>query len=163
MKECVGSHNDRKVFVENFTNYDGMNPNFSGELCLIFAKKELAKGDFEKLVSAMVGGGVLGVWVAGVNVDRNFDRLLDNISTLHPQGHIMTGIIPESDGAVGWFNFLIAGLPDGERWNEWNAYRILILSQEESAELEKDAEIEVLRKWLLLEKQEDQRSDHDPE
>lgn len=128
MKKYLGTHSGRKVFIEQIEIFDDLDLDFHGELCLIFPKRVLAPQEFDYLVQYMVRGRALSIWVSGLRCEENFDRLLNALSTSKTaKEHIMTGMANSGDLQNDVLDFLSAGIPDEDRWDEWKSYRILLI------------------------------------
>lgn len=90
-------------------------------------------------ITEMAANDVLNIEVAGERSDESFSALLDVLSALPLNKHIMTGVAsdssirdPVADSALirdALEAFLYRGWPDEERWDEWAAYSIVVLDR----------------------------------
>lgn len=137
MKKYTGTYCGRKVFVERIQHFDELSFDFHGDLCLVFSERILDPQEFDRIVQHIAHGRALSIWVSGRDAEQHFDRLLNFLSTFeYEHGHIMTGITKSGNFENDALDFLSAGIPDEDRWDEWESYRIITFPASSSSSVD---------------------------
>lgn len=83
--------------------------------------------DLQVAIKNYVLGNVLSLTIAGQRTDESFQMMLENLSVLQRDKHIMTGVIDTCDVDEAVDQFLIATWPDEGRFAAWIDYRIVVV------------------------------------
>ena len=76
-------------------------------------------------INRLAASNVLGITVAGARPDESFTFLLETLSHLPIDRHIMTGVVNSTEIADSVEDFLLSTYPDERYFDEWNEYRII--------------------------------------
>jgi hypothetical protein len=98
----------------------------------------------------------LNITIAGTRSDDGFRILLETLSALPTNKHIMTGVLtntdvkdPEEDSLIvkdAIKQFLIATWPDEERFEDWSEYQIIVIGRPDLSQQIRRSVLEILGK-----------------
>ena len=128
MEKEAGLYRNKKVVVQEFCRDGELSSDFETTICLVFFDNMVPSGVDDSVILRIASACPLGIWVAGENTDEIFEKLLLFLSTFESKaGHIMTGVATTNSITEAAEDFLLSSIPDMNRWQHWNSYRILIV------------------------------------
>lgn len=96
-------------------------------LVLVYICSILKDKGVESLLENLIKLEPMAIVLAGVNADLAFDYLLHTLSCYPTKKHIMTKLCESQEISEVAEDFLSATWPAEERFDEWNAYSILVV------------------------------------
>ncbi len=122
MKKIVsGEYSGRPVFVsdEEVSELD-----VRDSVVLIWSEES---GIAPDLFKTLVTRGAIAVWVGGSLSNESFESLLELLSTLQTDNHVMSGITEATIATDALDDFLATAMPDPRKLDEWKSYDLIIM------------------------------------
>ena len=138
--ESLGISNDKSIYVNDVNpKLEKLNSKdkIPSSLILIYLLDEYQMEDLDLIITQVWKWDPLGIFIAGNNSRRGFDRLLSILSSKNDNKHIMTGFFDKKSIEENLELFLISSWPSEDRFDEWENYNILMVGHETSAQAEK--------------------------
>lgn len=122
----LGNYLGREVEAVDFSSLDEVTVQRPQEtLALLWvARSSWREPELENCFERLARASVLGITVSGYRAKQSFDLLIGVVSRLAELPHIMTSMMDDIDVGNVLSEFLIASLPDTDRFNDWRSYSV---------------------------------------
>jgi hypothetical protein len=149
-KEKIGEYLNKSIFfihIKDFTEIEKWE--ISNALVLLILKiSNWGKLELTHLIRVLEKSKAQGIGVCGVREKEAFDILIKELSIPTIKEHIMTSTFHEKDDLENIYGFLISAIPDGDRWDSWEEYLILIIGDNGITE---ELKQQISKKWPVIE------------